>query len=122
MRSPTMLTPPRPSPARLCPPARRCVLNVCRSGEELICAGYTLYSSSTILVLTVGALPGLATAKDLPCAAWRALWGCRRARLCFRVSLLGGQPRGSRRSSRPAAALTVGPRDPGRRGRVRLHL
>ena len=33
----------------------RCVLNVCQAGNELLCAGYTLYSSSTVLVLTVGA-------------------------------------------------------------------
>lgn len=40
--------------ARAASPARRCVLNVCQAGNELLCAGYTLYSSSTILVLTVG--------------------------------------------------------------------
>ncbi|KAL4423376.1 hypothetical protein ABPG77_004307 [Micractinium sp. CCAP 211/92] len=33
---------------------KKCVLNVCQAGNELLCAGYTLYSSSTILVLTVG--------------------------------------------------------------------
>jgi fructose-1,6-bisphosphatase I len=33
---------------------QKCVLNVCQAGNELLCAGYTLYSSSTILVLTVG--------------------------------------------------------------------
>lgn len=38
----------------LTPTAPRCVLNVCQAGNELLCAGYTLYSSSTILVLTVG--------------------------------------------------------------------
>lgn len=62
----------------------RCVLNVCRSGEELICAGYTLYSSANILVLTVGALravgrlAGRLLACPLPpsllsCAAWLTL-------------------------------------------------
>lgn len=33
---------------------KKCVLNVCQAGNELLCAGYTLYSSATILVLTVG--------------------------------------------------------------------
>ena len=33
---------------------QKCVLNVCQAGDELLCAGYTLYSSATILVLTVG--------------------------------------------------------------------
>ena len=32
----------------------KCVLNVCQAGNELLCAGYTLYSSANILVLTVG--------------------------------------------------------------------
>lgn len=29
-------------------------MNVCQPGSRLKCAGYTLYSSSTILVLTIG--------------------------------------------------------------------
>ena len=49
---------PRCLPARPLAPARRCVLNVCQAGNELLCAGYTLYSSATILVLTVGARAG----------------------------------------------------------------
>ncbi|RMZ57696.1 hypothetical protein APUTEX25_001896 [Auxenochlorella protothecoides] len=32
----------------------KCVLNVCKAGSELLVAGYCLYSSSTVLVLTVG--------------------------------------------------------------------
>jgi len=32
----------------------QCVVNVCQPGKDLVCAGYALYSSSTILVLTVG--------------------------------------------------------------------
>jgi fructose-1,6-bisphosphatase I len=32
----------------------KCVLNVCKAGNELLCAGYCLYSSSTVLVLSVG--------------------------------------------------------------------
>ena len=31
-----------------------CVLNVCQPGSSLLVAGYCLYSSSTVLVLTVG--------------------------------------------------------------------
>lgn len=37
---------------------------MCQAGKELLCSGYTLYSSSTVLVLTVGALH-----------AWPLLWG-----------------------------------------------
>lgn len=37
----------------------KCVLNVCKAGSELLVAGYCLYSSSTVLVLTVGELLGL---------------------------------------------------------------
>ena len=32
----------------------KCVLNVCKAGNELLASGYCLYSSSTVLVLTVG--------------------------------------------------------------------
>ena len=32
----------------------KCILNVCKAGNELLCAGYCLYSSSTVLVLTIG--------------------------------------------------------------------
>lgn len=32
----------------------KCVLNVCKAGNELLAAGYCLYSSSTVLVLSVG--------------------------------------------------------------------
>jgi fructose-1,6-bisphosphatase I len=30
------------------------VVNVCQPGKDLACAGYCLYSSSTVLVLTIG--------------------------------------------------------------------
>ncbi len=33
---------------------QKCVLNVCKAGNELLVAGYVLYSSSTVLVLTIG--------------------------------------------------------------------
>jgi fructose-1,6-bisphosphatase I len=33
----------------------KCILNVCQAGNELLAAGYCLYSSSTVLVLTIGA-------------------------------------------------------------------
>ena len=33
---------------------RKCALNVRKSGQELVAAGYCMYSSSTVLVLTVG--------------------------------------------------------------------
>jgi Fructose-1-6-bisphosphatase, N-terminal domain len=33
---------------------QNCVLNVCQPGNRLLSAGYVLYSSSTILVLTIG--------------------------------------------------------------------
>ena len=32
----------------------KCVMNVCQPGNNLLCAGYCMYSSSTILVLTLG--------------------------------------------------------------------
>ena len=32
----------------------QCVINVCQPGKDLACAGYCLYSSSTVLVLSVG--------------------------------------------------------------------
>jgi fructose-1,6-bisphosphatase len=32
----------------------QCVVNVCQPGKDLVAAGYCLYSSSTVLVLTVG--------------------------------------------------------------------
>lgn len=32
----------------------KCILNVCKAGNELLAAGYCLYSSSTVLVLSVG--------------------------------------------------------------------
>lgn len=32
----------------------KCILNVCKAGNELLASGYCLYSSSTVLVLTVG--------------------------------------------------------------------
>ncbi len=34
---------------------RKCALNVRKAGTELVCAGYTMYSSSTGMVLTLGA-------------------------------------------------------------------
>jgi len=33
---------------------QNCILNVCQPGSSLLAAGYCLYSSSTILVITVG--------------------------------------------------------------------
>ncbi|CAG9460919.1 unnamed protein product [Pedinophyceae sp. YPF-701] len=33
---------------------KQCVVNVCQPGENLLCAGYCLYSSASIMVLTVG--------------------------------------------------------------------
>ncbi len=30
------------------------MINVCQPGKDLVCAGYVLYSSSTVLVLTIG--------------------------------------------------------------------
>lgn len=38
----------------------KCVLNVCKAGNELLAAGYCLYSSSTVLVLTIGEPAGRA--------------------------------------------------------------
>jgi fructose-1,6-bisphosphatase I len=32
----------------------QCVVNVCQPGKDLVCSGYCLYSSSTVLVLTIG--------------------------------------------------------------------
>ena len=32
----------------------KCVLNARKSGEELVCAGYVMYSSSTVMMLTCG--------------------------------------------------------------------
>jgi len=32
----------------------KCVMNVCQPGSNLLCAGYCMYSSSTILVITIG--------------------------------------------------------------------
>ena len=32
----------------------KCVLNTRKSGEELVCAGYVMYSSATVMMLTVG--------------------------------------------------------------------
>lgn len=32
----------------------KCVMNVCQPGNNLLCAGYCMYSSSTILVVTIG--------------------------------------------------------------------
>jgi fructose-1,6-bisphosphatase I len=32
----------------------KCILNVCKAGNELLAAGYCLYSSSTVLVLSIG--------------------------------------------------------------------
>lgn len=32
----------------------RCVVDVCQPGKDLKCAGYCLYSSSTVMVLTIG--------------------------------------------------------------------
>ena len=32
----------------------QCIVNVCQPGSDLRCAGYCLYSSSTIMVLTIG--------------------------------------------------------------------
>jgi fructose-1,6-bisphosphatase I len=34
--------------------AEHCVVNVCQPGSNLLCAGYCMYSSSVILVLSVG--------------------------------------------------------------------
>lgn len=33
---------------------QKCIVNVCQPGNSLLCAGYALYSTSTVLVLTVG--------------------------------------------------------------------
>ena len=33
---------------------QNCILNVCQPGSSLLAAGYCLYSSSTVLVITVG--------------------------------------------------------------------
>lgn len=33
---------------------QNCVLNVCQPGSSLLASGYCLYSSSTVLVLTIG--------------------------------------------------------------------
>lgn len=33
---------------------QNCVLNVCQPGNRLVSAGYVLYSSSTMLVITIG--------------------------------------------------------------------
>jgi len=32
----------------------KCIVNVCKAGDELLVAGYCLYSSSTVMVLSVG--------------------------------------------------------------------
>ncbi len=29
-------------------------MNVCQPGKDLVCAGYCMYSTSTVLVLTIG--------------------------------------------------------------------
>lgn len=34
--------------------AQNCILNVCQPGSSLLAAGYCLYSSSTVFVITVG--------------------------------------------------------------------
>lgn len=34
---------------------QNCILNVCQPGSALLAAGYCLYSSSTVFVLTIGA-------------------------------------------------------------------
>lgn len=33
---------------------QKCVTNVCKAGKELLVSGYVLYSSSTVLVITIG--------------------------------------------------------------------
>ena len=33
---------------------QNCILNVCQPGNRLLCAGYVLYSSSTLFVVTLG--------------------------------------------------------------------
>jgi fructose-1,6-bisphosphatase len=33
---------------------QNCILNVCQPGSSLLAAGYCLYSSSTVFVITVG--------------------------------------------------------------------
>ncbi len=33
---------------------QNCVLNVCQPGSSLLASGYCLYSSSTVMVLTIG--------------------------------------------------------------------
>ena len=33
---------------------QNCILNVCQPGSSLLASGYCLYSSSTVLVLTIG--------------------------------------------------------------------
>jgi fructose-1,6-bisphosphatase len=48
----TLVTPTHPPVTRPNPP--QCVTNVRKAGTELVGAGYCLYSSSTILVLTLG--------------------------------------------------------------------
>jgi hypothetical protein len=49
-RHPSYLTNPRPLP----PLQEKCVMNVCQPGNALLCAGYCLYSSASIMVLTIG--------------------------------------------------------------------
>ena len=50
----------------------KCVLNVCQAGNELLCAGYTLYSSANILVLTVGECGAWSVVE---CGAWSGVMG-----------------------------------------------
>jgi hypothetical protein len=40
--------------ALFCCSQEQCVVNVCQPGKDLKSAGYALYSSSTILVITIG--------------------------------------------------------------------
>lgn len=47
-RSERQLTPPSSSSQE------SCIVNVCQPGSNLLCAGYCMYSSSVILVITIG--------------------------------------------------------------------
>ena len=94
---------------------KKCVLNVCQAGNELLCAGYTLYSSATILVLTVGEPRGGAAA-----GGGR---GRRRALPSCRSTCSPGRRLAPGSSHRTPASLPSPPASrPRRQGRVRLHL
>ena len=79
------------------------MLNVCQAGNELLCAGYTLYSSSTILVLTVGACVRLCSVSYLDCAALRHYCCCAEAMLLLPSCMLApaDDPPSTRFTSNP---------------------